>query len=106
MCNRKESICMPSLKGAFISCSRVCRGRLGRHAVALRSPAVLRASILLLLVGLCLAGPALSQSTEPSSAAKPISPETIALSADFEGQLDRGVNTAYFCKGIANFVAA
>ena len=66
----------------------------------------LRISALLLSIGLCWAGPALAQSTEPSSAAKPISPETIALSADFEGQLDRSVNTAYFCKGIANFVAA
>jgi hypothetical protein len=66
----------------------------------------LRLSALLLSIGLCWAGPVLAQSTEPSLAAKPISPETIALSADFEGQLDRSVNTAYFCKGIANFVAA
>jgi hypothetical protein len=28
------------------------------------------------------------------------------LSADFEGQLDRNVNTAYFCKGIAKFMSA
>jgi hypothetical protein len=66
---------------------------------------VLRFSALLLLIGLCSSGPAMAQSTEPSSAAKPIPPETIALSADFEGQLDRSVNTAYFCKGIARFVA-
>jgi hypothetical protein len=64
---------------------------------------VLRLSALLLLIGLCSSGPALAQSAEPSSAAKPIPPETIALSADFEGQLDRSVNTAYFCKGIARF---
>ena len=65
-----------------------------------------RLSALLLSIGLCSAAPAVAQSTEPSSAAKPISPETIALSADFEGQLDRSVNTAYFCKGIAKFIAA
>ena len=61
---------------------------------------------MLLFICLCWSPPALAQSTEPGSAAKPISPETIALSADFEGQLDRSANTAYFCKGIANFVAA
>jgi Polysaccharide lyase len=66
----------------------------------------LRFSALLLSIGLCSAGPALAQSTETSSAAKPISPETVALSADFEGQLDRSVNTAYFCKGIAKFMPA
>ncbi len=66
----------------------------------------LRLAALLLLIGLCSAGPALAQSTEPSSAAKPIPPETIALSADFEGQLDRSVNTAYFCKGVTGFIAA
>lgn len=50
--------------------------------------------------------PSLAQSTEPASTAKPIPPETIALSADFEGQLDRSVGTAYFCKGVAKFIAA
>lgn len=66
----------------------------------------LRLSVLLLPIGLCLAGPVLAQSTETGSAAKVIPPETIALSADFEGQLDASVNTAYFCKGIAKFIAA
>lgn len=66
----------------------------------------LRFSALLLLIGLCSPGPVLAQSTEPSSAAKVIPPETIALSADFEGQLDGSVNTAYFCKGIAKFMPA
>jgi hypothetical protein len=65
----------------------------------------LRYSILILTIGFCIAGPALAQSTEPGSA-KAIPPETIALSADFEGQLDRSVNTAYFCKGIAKFIPA
>jgi hypothetical protein len=53
-----------------------------------------------------MTAPALAQSTEPASAAKPIPPETVALSADFEGQLDHSVGTAYFCKGVAKFVAA
>lgn len=66
----------------------------------------LRHSILIFAIGLCMAGPALAQSTESSSATKAIPPETIALSADFEGQLDQSVSTAYFCKGIAKFVAA
>jgi hypothetical protein len=66
----------------------------------------LRLSVLLLPIGLCLAGPVLAQSTETGSAAKVIPPETIALSADFEGQLDASVNTAYFCKGITKFVPA
>jgi Polysaccharide lyase len=65
----------------------------------------LRLSALLLSIGLCSVGPALAQSTETGVATK-VPPETIALSADFEGQLDRSVNTAYFCKGIANFIAA
>jgi hypothetical protein len=65
----------------------------------------LRFSVLL-LVGLWFAVPAFAQSTETGSAAKPIPAETIALSADFEGQLDRSVNTAYFCKGVAKFIAA
>lgn len=51
-------------------------------------------------------GAAVAQSTEPSSSAKAIPPETVALSADFEGQLDRTVNTAYFCKGVAKFFPA
>jgi hypothetical protein len=67
---------------------------------------VLRLSTLLLLIGLCAPEIAAAQSTETSAATKAIPPETMALSADFEGQLDRSVNTAYFCKGIANFVAA
>lgn len=66
----------------------------------------LRHSILIFTIALCTAGAALAQSTEPSSAGKAIPPETIALSADFEGQLDRSVNTAYFCKGIAKFIPA
>jgi len=48
----------------------------------------------------------MAQSNETGSASKAIPPETIGLSADFEGQLDRNVNTAYFCKGIARFLAA
>lgn len=67
---------------------------------------VLRPSTLLLLIGLCAPEIAAAQSAETSVATKAIPPETMALSADFEGQLDRSVNTAYFCKGIANFVAA
>jgi hypothetical protein len=59
-----------------------------------------------LILSLCLAGPASAQSTEPAAAAKPIPPETIALSADFEGQIDRSVGTAYFCKGVAKFIVA
>lgn len=66
----------------------------------------LRLSILLLFVALSAPGTAVAQSTETSSAAKAIPPETIALSADFEGALDRSVNTAYFCKGVAKFIAA
>jgi hypothetical protein len=66
----------------------------------------LRFSAVLLSTGLCLAGPALAQSTESGPATKPIPPETIALSADFEGQLDRSVNTSYFCKGVAKFTPA
>lgn len=60
----------------------------------------------LVLIALGVAGTAMAQSNETGSAAKAIPPETIGLSADFEGQLDRSVNTAYFCKGIARFLAA
>lgn len=60
----------------------------------------------LVLIALGIAGTATAQSNEVSTASKVIPPETIGLSADFEGQLDRTVNTAYFCKGIARFLAA
>jgi hypothetical protein len=66
----------------------------------------LRLFVLSLCIGLSATAPAVAQSTETSSATKAIPPETIALSADFEGQLDRSVNTAYFCKGLARFVPA
>jgi hypothetical protein len=49
---------------------------------------------LLVLVALGIAGTAIAQSYETGSAAKAIPPETVGLSADFEGQLDRSVNTA------------
>lgn len=63
----------------------------------------LRISILV-LVGLCTAGTAIAQSTEGGAASKAIPPHTIGLSADFEGQLDSSINTAYFCKGVARFI--
>jgi len=66
----------------------------------------LRLSALLLFIGLCSAGLVLAQSVETDTASRGIPPETIALSADFEGQLDHSVNTAYFCKGVARFLAA
>jgi hypothetical protein len=65
-----------------------------------------RPLVLLLSIGLHVGVPAFAQSTETGSAAKPIPPETIALSADFEGQLDRSVNISYFCKGVARFAPA
>lgn len=68
----------------------------------------LRLSIILLCIGLCLPGAANAQSaaaeTKPASTRAP--PEAVALSAEFEGSLDRDVNTAYFCKGIAKFISA
>lgn len=48
----------------------------------------------------------MAQSTEISTAAKAIPPETISLSADFEGVLDPSINTAYLCKGVARFISA
>jgi hypothetical protein len=64
---------------------------------------------LVLCIGLCLPTSAATQSAPPSEAriaSRAIPEEIIALSADFEGALDRSVNTAYFCKGIAHFIAA
>lgn len=69
----------------------------------------LRLSIMLLCIGLCLPGAANAQSTGPAET-KPASTRTpseaMALSAEFEGALDQGVNIAYFCKGIAKFISA
>lgn len=63
-----------------------------------------RLSILLLCIGVSSAGTALAQSTEISTASRAIPPETITLSADFEGVLDPSVNISYFCKGVARFI--
>jgi hypothetical protein len=65
--------------------------------------------ILVLGLMLCLPVTAMAQSAssvEAGSASRAIPPEAIDLSAQFEGLLDRSVNTAYFCKGIAHFMAA
>jgi len=62
-----------------------------------------------LCIGLCLPAAAHAQSAasaETSSAAKAIPAQAMALSAEFEGAIDRSVNTAYFCKGVAHFVPA
>jgi hypothetical protein len=67
---------------------------------------MLRLSILLFTIGLCVPGSAAAQSAEISPATKALPPETVALAADFEGALDRTVNTAYFCKGVTRFIAA
>lgn len=48
----------------------------------------------------------MAQSTEISTAAKAIPPQTIALSADFEGALDPSINAAYLCKGVVRFISA
>lgn len=64
----------------------------------------LRVSILA-LVGLCTVGTAAAQSIETSSVSKAIPPQMISLSADFEGQLDPSINTAYLCKGVARFIS-
>ena len=69
----------------------------------------LRILVLVLCTGLCLPGTGAAQSTistETSSASRPIPPEAMALLAEFEGSLDPSVNTAYFCKGVAKFMAA
>ena len=60
-------------------------------------------------IGLCLTMAANAQSivtaeTRPSF--KHVPPEAMGLSADFEGALDQSVNAAYFCKGVARFIAA
>jgi len=65
-----------------------------------------RLFILLLCIGVCSGGTAMAQSTEISTAAKAIPPETIALSADFEGVLDPSINAAYLCKGVVRFISA
>ena len=57
--------------------------------------------------GLCLLTTASAQSTSESKfPITKVSREAMALSAEFEGALDRGVNTAYFCKGVARFIPA
>jgi len=70
---------------------------------------VWRLSTLVLCIGLCLPAAAHAQSTTPGETKPPLKrvpPETMALSAEFEGSLDPSVNTAYFCKGVAKFLPA
>jgi hypothetical protein len=67
-----------------------------------------RLSAVILCIGLSLPAAAAAQSAgsaEPGVATK-MAPDSLALSADFEGALDRSVNTAYFCKGVASFIPA
>jgi hypothetical protein len=67
-----------------------------------------RLLVLFLCIGLYLPGAADAQSAASADgpATKTLPPEVMGLSANFEGALDRGVNTAYFCKGIAKFIPA
>lgn len=69
-----------------------------------------RIPALAVCIGLLLPSMALAQSAapaDPAGAAKvAIPPDFISLSAEFDGVLDRSVNTAYFCKGVARFIPA
>lgn len=67
-----------------------------------------RLSAVILCIGLGLPGAAAAQSASSAEAgvATKMAPGSLALSADFEGALDRSVNTAYFCKGVAEFIPA
>jgi polysaccharide lyase-like protein len=67
-----------------------------------------RLSTTILCIGLGLPGAAAAQSagSVEAGAATKTTPDSLALSAEFEGALDRSVNTAYFCKGIAAFIPA
>jgi hypothetical protein len=68
-----------------------------------------RLSILILCLAACLPSAAAAQSASSADApstTKSVAPDAMALSADFEGALDHNINTAYFCKGVATFVAA
>lgn len=64
---------------------------------------------ILLIVSLYLPNLAIADSDEPTGSAfesVTVPPEAVRLSADFEGVIDSTVGTAYFCKGIAEFILA
>jgi len=69
-----------------------------------------RIPALAVCIGLLLPSMALAQSggaVDAAGATKvAIPPDFISLSAEFDGVLDRSVNTAYFCKGVARFIPA
>ena len=71
-------------------------------------PTASRLSAVVLCIGLSLPGAAAAQSASSAEGgvATKMAPDSLGLSADFEGALDRSVNTAYFCKGIASFIPA
>ena len=67
-----------------------------------------RLSAVILCIGLSLPAAAAAQSASSAEGgvATKMAPDSLGLSADFEGALDRSVNTAYFCKGVASFIPA